>query len=194
MCSAPVNLKQNVMYLHHSRPMTMTSTTSPLCSSTYCSVLGGNIRRPLALRIDISLLDTWLPWERGTESVNTSACVWVISALLTLWGQAGMVNQGLFWTGLDLCICISVHNCINCCSFLVKCYSQFSCLCKCFVSSLTRTTNSHYIVQPSAVQGQSINLNPLLNLGHKCNFHCYWLLHCLVGPLVIKVPIEQTLL
>lgn len=47
--------------LHHSRPMTMTSTTSPLCSSTYCSVLGGNISRPLALRIDISLLDTWLP-------------------------------------------------------------------------------------------------------------------------------------
>lgn len=56
-------------YLHHSRPMTMTSTTSPLCSSTYCSVLGGSISRPLALRMDISLLDTWLPaGRRGVVS------------------------------------------------------------------------------------------------------------------------------
>lgn len=46
---------------HHSRPMTMTSTTSPLCSSTYCSVFGGNIRRPLALRMLISRLLIWFP-------------------------------------------------------------------------------------------------------------------------------------
>ncbi|TNN62012.1 hypothetical protein EYF80_027750 [Liparis tanakae] len=41
----------------------MTSTTSPLCSSTYCSVLGGNISRPLALRMDMSLLETWFPGQ-----------------------------------------------------------------------------------------------------------------------------------
>ena len=49
------------LWWHHSRPMTMTSTTSPLCSSTYCSVFGGSIRSPLALRILISLLLTWFP-------------------------------------------------------------------------------------------------------------------------------------
>lgn len=45
--------------------MTMTSTTSPLCSSTYCSVLGGSIRSPFALRILISLLLTWFPAAGG---------------------------------------------------------------------------------------------------------------------------------
>lgn len=53
------------LWLHHSRPMTMTSTTSPLCSSTYCSVLGGSIRSPFALRILISLLLTWFPAAGG---------------------------------------------------------------------------------------------------------------------------------
>lgn len=48
--------------------MTMTSTTSPLCSSTYCSVFGGSIRSPLALRMLISRLLTWFPAEgRGEE-------------------------------------------------------------------------------------------------------------------------------
>lgn len=46
---------------HHSRPITMTSTTSPLCSSTYCSVFGGSIRSPLAVRMLMSLLLTWFP-------------------------------------------------------------------------------------------------------------------------------------
>ncbi len=50
---------------HHSRPMTMTSTTSPLCNSTYCSVFGGNIRRPLALRMLISRLLIWFPVEQS---------------------------------------------------------------------------------------------------------------------------------
>lgn len=46
---------------HHSRPMTMTSTTSPLWSSTYCSVFGGSINNPLALRMLIRRLLIWLP-------------------------------------------------------------------------------------------------------------------------------------
>lgn len=46
----------------------MTSTTSPLCSSTYCSVFGGSIRSPLAVRMLMSLLLTWFPAtpKRGT--------------------------------------------------------------------------------------------------------------------------------
>ena len=48
---------------HHSRPITMTSTTSPLCSSTYCSVFGGSISRPLALRMLIRRLLIWLPGD-----------------------------------------------------------------------------------------------------------------------------------
>lgn len=77
-------------HLHHNLPMTMTSTTSPLCSSTYCSVLGGSISRPLALRIDINLLDTWLPretrrqifiylfykWRNSTDDTSVGNKVW----------------------------------------------------------------------------------------------------------------------
>lgn len=68
----PVYLSVPVRWHHHSRPMTITSTTSPLCSSTYCSVLGGNISSPLALLMLISRLLIWFPvggerdkeWER----------------------------------------------------------------------------------------------------------------------------------
>ncbi|MED6259517.1 hypothetical protein ATANTOWER_024414 [Ataeniobius toweri] len=69
----------------------MTSTTSPLCSSTYCSVLGGNISRPLALRIDMSRLDTWFP-AGATEDVQnagrnllglTDKCIIIINNLVT---------------------------------------------------------------------------------------------------------------
>lgn len=51
--------------------MTMTSTTSPLCSSTYCSVFGGNIRRPLALRMLISRLLIWFPEKQRRNVVLT---------------------------------------------------------------------------------------------------------------------------
>lgn len=63
--------RQADAHLHHNLPITMTSTTSPLCSSTYCSVLGGSISRPLALRMDISLLDTWLPADRSNPACGT---------------------------------------------------------------------------------------------------------------------------
>lgn len=63
--------RQADAHLHHNLPITMTSTTSPLCSSTYCSVLGGSISRPLALRMDISLLDTWLPADRCSPACGT---------------------------------------------------------------------------------------------------------------------------
>lgn len=66
-------------HLHHNLPMTMTSTTSPLCSSTYCSVLGGSISRPFALRIDISLLDTWLPGATGSRKTLSGMCLQYLS-------------------------------------------------------------------------------------------------------------------
>lgn len=61
------------LWRHHSRPITMTSTTSPLCSSTYCSVFGGSIRSPFAVRMLMSLLLTWFPatpkrWGWDAES------------------------------------------------------------------------------------------------------------------------------
>lgn len=62
------------LWWHHSRPITMTSTTSPLCSSTYCSVFGGSIKSPLAVRMLMSLLLTWFPATckkgAGTQSLG----------------------------------------------------------------------------------------------------------------------------
>lgn len=67
---------------HHSRPITMTSTTSPLCSSTYCSVFGGSIRSPLAVRMLISLLLTWFPatakkggWNSESRRFFVAFCI-----------------------------------------------------------------------------------------------------------------------
>lgn len=64
------------LWWHHSRPITMTSTTSPLCSSTYCSVFGGSIKSPLAVRMLMSLLLTWFPATckrgAGTQSLYVS--------------------------------------------------------------------------------------------------------------------------
>ena len=60
---------------HHSRPMTMTSTTSPLWSSTYCSVFGGSINNPLALRMLIRRLLIWLPRKKDLITAATSQCI-----------------------------------------------------------------------------------------------------------------------
>lgn len=59
---------------HHSLPMTMTSTTSPLWSSTYCSVFGGSINSPLALRILIRRLLIWFPTGERQNNFN-----WIFS-------------------------------------------------------------------------------------------------------------------
>lgn len=50
-----------LLWWHHSLPITITSTTSPLWSSTYCSVFGGSINSPFALRILIRRLLIWFP-------------------------------------------------------------------------------------------------------------------------------------
>lgn len=80
------------LWWHHSRPMTMTSTTSPLCSSTYCSVFGGSIRSPLALRMLISLLLTWFPAaerrENGTKFFKIQN--WKYEVKLEMFGFSSM--------------------------------------------------------------------------------------------------------
>ena len=93
-----------------------------------------------------------------------------VGCKLTLWGS-GWPRNGKSGTVLDW---IGAYVCIYAASFFLSnnIFNVVACV-NVLVSSLMRTTNSHYIVQPSAVQGQSINLDPLLNLGHACNFHCY---------------------
>lgn len=94
--------KVGVKYLHHNRPMTMTSTTSPLCSSTYCSVLGGSISRPLALRIDISLLDTWLPGQIRTEYLCVTLCLQCLHKIKN--SQINSLQNGYGKIGEHVCI------------------------------------------------------------------------------------------
>ena len=69
---------------HHSRPMTMTSTTSPLWSSTYCSVFGGSINNPLALRMLIRRLLIWLPGRKYSHYSGSSDTVYACAALAVL--------------------------------------------------------------------------------------------------------------
>lgn len=68
---------------HHSRPMTMTSTTSPLWSSTYCSVFGGSINNPLALRMLIRRLLIWLPRKKYSYYSSTSIMAYTFGPLQT---------------------------------------------------------------------------------------------------------------